>query len=380
MWRRRQERCKRLQGVEFSELFLESASREGEGGVADGAAPEALDGVGGAAGAGEEEGEGVAEVVELVEVVGAVGLAIEEGDGLEEDEDDVGCVGAGPGEGVLGPLAEEVGVGAGDVELATLDGEGCEFAGADGVAVVEEEVIAPTHVEAVVVVVSVDEEGKWGEVDPEEGARECEGDGDRMWVPGDGVGVGAWGEAETDVECGVSCAVFEVGLPVDDSGGEGVAADGGAGLQAQLGGGPRRSVDHGGDAEAGDVLCLEKAIDEGVQEGVVVREEDADREEPGGVEDYIDNVGGGEGEPHDVRSVPVLPGIGRFAVAVAGGRPAGIPMADTGVGEARTAPGEKGEEGLLFRRGLCDRDEEHVACVMACGRVYEGCEGDERVS
>ena len=53
-------------------------------------------------------------------------------------------------------------------------------------------------------------------------------------------------------------------------------------------------------------------------------------------------------------------------------------MADTDVGEARTAPREEGEEGLLLRRGLCDRDEEHVACVMACGRVYEGCEGDEK--
>ena len=251
-------------------------------------------------------------------------------------------------------------MGAVNVELATLDGVGCEFAGADGVAVVEEVVLAPAHVEALVVVVSVDEEGKWGEIDPEEGAREGEGDGDGVGVPGDWVGVGAWGEAKADVECGVGSAVFEVGLSVDDSGGEGVAADGGAGLQAQLGGWPGRSVNHGGDAETGDVLLFEKAIDECVQEGVVVTEEDADGEEPGGVEDYIDDVGGGEGEPHDVEPVPVIPGSGGFAVAVAGGRPAGIPMADTGVGEARTAPGEKGEEGLLFRRGLCDRDEEHV--------------------
>ena len=57
----------------------ESAACEGEGGVADGTAPVALDGVGGTPSAGEEEGEGVAEVVELVEVVGAVGLAIERG-------------------------------------------------------------------------------------------------------------------------------------------------------------------------------------------------------------------------------------------------------------------------------------------------------------
>ena len=53
-------------------------------------------------------------------------------------------------------------------------------------------------------------------------------------MPGDRVGVGAWGEAETDVECGVGGAVFETGLSADDSGGEGVAADGGTGLKAQL--------------------------------------------------------------------------------------------------------------------------------------------------
>ena len=160
-----------------------------------------LDGVGGAAGACEEEGESVAKEAELVEVRGAVGLAIEEGDGLEGDEDDVGCVGrakqsavqsvlvpsgnrgpgfawclahwlgtvagplslpTGPGDGILRPLTEEVGMGAGYVKFAALDGVGCEFAGADGVAVVEEIVIAPADVEAVVVVVPVDEEGKWG--------------------------------------------------------------------------------------------------------------------------------------------------------------------------------------------------------------------------
>ena len=140
----------------------ESAACEGEGGVAEGAAPVALDGVGGTAGTSQEEGEGVSEGVELVEVDVPRGLAVEEGDGLEGDEDDIGCVGAGPGDGILGPLAEEVGVGAGDVELATLDGVGCVFAGADGVAVIEEEVIAPAHVEAVVAVVSVDEEGHGG--------------------------------------------------------------------------------------------------------------------------------------------------------------------------------------------------------------------------
>ena len=141
---------------------MESATCQGEVWITDGAAPVALDGVGGAAGACEEEGESVAKVVELVEVRGAVGLAIEEGDGLEENENDVGCVGAGPGDGILRPLTEEVGVGAGYVKFAALHGVGCEFAGADGVAVVEEIVIAPADVEAVVVVVPVDEEGEWG--------------------------------------------------------------------------------------------------------------------------------------------------------------------------------------------------------------------------
>ena len=37
----------------------------------------------------------------------------------------------------------------------------------------------------------------------------------------------------------------------------------------------------------------------------------------------------------------------------------GIPAADTDVGEARTAPREEGEEGLLLWGGLCDRNEEH---------------------
>ena len=117
----------------------------------------------------------MAEVGELVEVVGAVGLAIEEGDGLEGDEDNVGCVGRAkqsavhsvlvpsvnrgpgfawclahwlgtvalplslptcPGDGIIRPFAEEVGVGAGNMELATLDGVGCDFAGAAGVAVI----------------------------------------------------------------------------------------------------------------------------------------------------------------------------------------------------------------------------------------------------
>ncbi len=42
------------------------------------------------------------------------------------------------------------------------------------------------------------------------------------------------------------------------------------GLEAQLGGGPRGSVDHGSDAPAGDVMLLEKVMNEGVQKGVAV--------------------------------------------------------------------------------------------------------------
>ena len=49
-------------------------------------------------------------------------------------------------------------------------------------------VLAPVHVEAVVVVGSVDEEGKWGEIDPEEGARKGENDGDGVGVPGHRAG------------------------------------------------------------------------------------------------------------------------------------------------------------------------------------------------
>ena len=129
-----------------------------------------LDGVGGATGACEEEGEGVAERLELVEVDVPKGQAVVEGDRLEGDEEEVGGVGASVGDGILGPLTEVVDVGAGYEELASLDGVGMELAGADVVAAVEEVMIAPAHVEAVVVVVSVDEEGYGREVDEEEGA------------------------------------------------------------------------------------------------------------------------------------------------------------------------------------------------------------------
>ena len=324
-----------LHDSEFSKFAVEPASSEGETGVAVRAAPASLDGVSGMAGAGEEEGEGVAEVVELVEVGGAAGLAIEDGDGLEGDEDDVGCVGTGPGDGILGPLREKVDVGAGYVEFATLNGIGVEFAGANGVTVVEERVIAPADVEAVVVAVSVGEKRYGGEIGEDEGARECKGDGDRMRVPEDRVGFGAGSDSGADCERGDDRNVFEVGAPPEHSGGERSAADGGAGLQAECGGGPRWSVDHGGDAETGDVLELEEAVDEGVQKSVAVAVEDADGEELGRVEDDIDNVGGAEGGPHHVEPVPVIEGVGRLTKAVArGGIPIWIPVADTGVGEA----------------------------------------------
>jgi hypothetical protein len=61
-------------------IAVEPAAGEGEGGKAEGAAPVSVDGVGDSPSAGEE----------VVEVIGAVGLAIEEGDGLEGDEGDVG--------------------------------------------------------------------------------------------------------------------------------------------------------------------------------------------------------------------------------------------------------------------------------------------------
>ena len=105
---------------------MESATCQGEVWITDGAAPVTLDGVGGAAGACEEEGESVAKVAELAEVVCAAGLTIEEGDGLESDEGDVGCVGTGPGDGVLRPFREHVEVGALLPELsAELEARKC---------------------------------------------------------------------------------------------------------------------------------------------------------------------------------------------------------------------------------------------------------------
>ena len=152
-----------------------------------------------------------------------------------------------------------------------------------------------------------------------------------MRVPGDGVRVGVRGEAEVDGKRGGGCDVFESGALLDHSGSESATADGRAGLQAQVGGGPRRSVNHSSDAKSGDVLCFEKAVDEGVQESVGVGVEDANSKESGCVEHAVDHIGGGERGPDDVRTVPVLPGVGGFAAARVIRLPIGIVAAGTGV-------------------------------------------------
>ena len=102
-------------------------------------------------------------------------------------------------------------------------------------------------------------------------------------------------------------------------------------LQAHFGGGPGGVVDQGGDTPAGGVLEPEKVVDEGVQEMVVVTEEDADGEEPGGAEDGADAVGGGDVGPHHIESVPEVPGVGGLAVARVIRLPIGIVAAGTGV-------------------------------------------------
>lgn len=100
--------------------------------------------------------------------------------------------------------------------------------------------------------------------------------------------------------------------------------------------------------------------------------EDSEGEESRGVEHAVDDVGGGEGGPEDIVSVPVVPGIGRLTDTGA----VGIPAAGAVAGRARSAPGEGGEEGLLLRGGLCDRRDEHAACPWwSRGGVYEDVEG-----
>ena len=161
--------CACLQGNEVSEFAMEPAASEGELWIADCAAPVALDGVGSTAGAGEEEGEGVAEGEKLVEVDVSARQAVKEGDGLERDEEEIGGVGAGLGDGILGPLTEVVDVRAGKEELASSDSVGGELAGANVVAVVEEVMIAPAHEETVVAAAPVDEKRYRRQIDEEEG-------------------------------------------------------------------------------------------------------------------------------------------------------------------------------------------------------------------
>ncbi len=108
--------------------------------------------------------------------------------------------------------------------------------------------------------------------------------------------------------------------------------------------------------------------------------EDADGEESGGVEDAVDDVGGGEGGPDDVRSVPVIPGIGRFAVAAAGGRPPGVPVADTVWGRRGPPLARRARKACCSGEASVTGMKSMLPVVMACGRVYEGCEGDDKVS
>ena len=127
--------------------------------IADGTVPLSLDDAGGSADAGKEPGEGGAElvVVELVEVRCSTGITIAEGDGLEVDEKEIGGVGLGRG-CFLGPPPDEVGLGSSLAEDVSVNGVGVEVAWTDLVPVVEEGVVAPADVEAVLVGVVRDEE------------------------------------------------------------------------------------------------------------------------------------------------------------------------------------------------------------------------------
>lgn len=58
------------------------------------------------------------------------------------------------------------------------------------------------------------------------------------------------------------------------------------------------------------MLVPEEAVDEGVQEEVVVTEEDADREEPGGAKSGVDAVGGVEASLHDIGRSQLSKGSG----------------------------------------------------------------------
>ena len=178
----------RSEGRQRSEFCLESAACEGEGGVADGAAPVALDGVGGSPSASQNEGEGVSEVAELVEKDGKADKVVAEGHGGELEAVEV--------RGAVSRLHEEV------EEVAfggTLKAAWCvvvELAGAD-LGVGEEGVAHPGEVDADVGRLGEGEEDG-GEVDEEVLVGEVDADGDGLGVP-DGRGGGASGDAEADM-------------------------------------------------------------------------------------------------------------------------------------------------------------------------------------
>lgn len=60
------------------------------------------------------------------------------------------------------------------------------------------------------------------------------------------------------------------GGPPEHSGGEGSAADEGAGCEAEAAGVLWRPIDHCTDGKAGDELEVEEAVDEGVQKSVAI--------------------------------------------------------------------------------------------------------------
>ena len=167
---------------------LKSATCEVEGGVADGAAPVSLDGVGGTPSAGEDESEGSAKVAQLVEKDGVADEVVAERNGFEFEAVEV--------RGAVSPLHEEV------EEVAfggTLKAARCvvvELTGAD-LGVGEEGVAHPGEVDADVGRLGErKEDGR--EVDEEVLVGEVDADGYGSGVP-DGRGGCASGDAEADV-------------------------------------------------------------------------------------------------------------------------------------------------------------------------------------
>ena len=157
---------------------MESAAREDIGGIADGAAPVALDGVGSSPSASQNEGEGVSEGVELIEVDGVADEVVAEGHGGEFEAVEVW--------GAVSPLHEEVAFG------GTLKAAWCvavELAGTD-LGVGEEGVAHPGEVDADVGRLGEGEEDR-GEVDEEVLVGEVDADGDGSGVPDGGGGARA---------------------------------------------------------------------------------------------------------------------------------------------------------------------------------------------